>query len=325
MTAPGAVTPEIADRQAEMLGNRVKKRLRRQQAKFARRNIDTFRLYDRDIPEVRAAVDWYAGHVVIAGYARAQTDALPDWLDRLGAGVSAALDLPTTHVHLKSRRTQPAQGPRYERMAETNRRIKVREGELRFWVNLDDYIDTGLFLDHRETRAMVRQWASGQDVLNLYGYTGSFTCYAAAGGAKSTTTVDRSANYLEWMRDNLALNALDGPAHRTVRGEAEPFLQRAIEDHRRWSLIVLDPPSRSTVGGPRGDGLDLARDCRWLVEQALAVLAPGGTLLFSTNHQRLDPPLDGLDADVVELTAQTVPEDFRPHTPHRAWRIRTAP
>ena len=304
-----------------MLGNRVKKRYRKQRSLFEKQRIDAFRLYNRDIPEIRAAVDWYAGHVVVAGYVRAQTDLLPDWLDRMGEGVRRALDLSNDRVHLKARRMQPTDGPRYERLAHTGDRIKVREGALSFWVNLSDYIDTGLFLDHRKTRAIVGAMAEGRDVLNLYGYTGSFTCYAAAAGARSTTTVDRSAKYLAWMRDNLRLNGLDGAQHRAVRSESETFLRRASSDGRRWSVVVLDPPSRSTVGGPDGGGLDLVRDYRWLVSLSLSVLAPGGTLFFSTNHQRLSPDLDGLGAKVAELTGQTVPEDFLPHTPHRVWRL----
>ena len=267
------------------------------------------------------AVDWYAGHVVVADYARAQTDALADYLPRMGEGVRRALDLPADRVHLKSRRTQPGQGPRYERLAHTNHRLAVREGALSFWVNLEDYIDTGLFLDHRKTRAMVGADAQGHRFLNLYGYTGSFTCYAAAGGAESTTTVDRSPTYLAWLGDNLRLNRLDGPAHERVRANAESFVHQAWRDGRRWSLIVLDPPSRSTVGGPTGTGLDLARDYRWLIDQTLNVLAPGGTLYFSTNHQRLEPDLDGLGVTVNEITAETTPDDFHPHTPHRAWRL----
>ncbi len=321
MSLPGTVTPEAADRQAEMLGNRVKKRFRRHYRHFERQGVEAFRLYDRDIPEVRAVVDWYAGHVVVGAYTRAQTDALPDWLDRMGEGVRAALDLSADCVHLKSRRTQPARGPRYERLGRGGRRSTVREGRLSFWVNLDDYIDTGLFLDHRKTRAIVGALAKDREFLNLYGYTGSFTCYAAEGGARSTTTVDRSSVYLEWMDDNLSLNHLSGRQHRAVESSVEAFLARARREGQRWSLVVLDPPSRSTVGGPDGRGLDLARDYRWLIEQVVAVCKSGGTLFFSFNHQRLDPDLRGLGARVTELTEETVPEDFRPHRPHRTWRL----
>ena len=324
---PGTVTPQAAARQAEMLGNRVKKRLRKQQPRFERQGIRAFRLYDRDIPEIRAAVDWYDGHVVIAGYARAQTDALPDWLDRMGEGVRAALGLDADRVHLKTRRTQPKDGPRYERLARTERRLVIEEAGLKFWVNLEDYIDTGLFLDHRQMRARVRAEAEGEDFLNLYGYTGSFTCYAAAGGARSTTTVDQSSAYLDWMVDNLGLNGLGGPGddrrsrHKAVATSVEAFVARARRDGQRWTLAVLDPPSRSTVGGPDGRGLDVQRDHRWLVDQTLSLLRRGGTLYFSTNHQRFSPDLDGLGARVEEITAQTVPEDFQPHQPHRAWRL----
>ncbi|MEO1337406.1 MAG: class I SAM-dependent methyltransferase [Myxococcota bacterium] len=224
MALPGTLTPEMTARQAEMLGNRVKKRFRKQKKPFERRGIEAFRLYDRDIPEIRAVVDWYGGHVVIAEYARTQTDAVADWLAQMADGVRKALDLPEERVHLKTRRTRPAEGPRYRRLSKTKRRVAVREGALSFWVNLNDYIDTGLFLDHRQTRAWVGSQASGGHVLNLYGYTGSFTCYAAAGGARSTTTVDRSATYLEWMKDNLRLNGLKGRDHRAVQDTAETFL-----------------------------------------------------------------------------------------------------
>ena len=317
----GRVTPEVAARQAEMLGNRVKKRLRQSRGRFARRNIEAFRLYDRDIPEVRAAVDWYAGHVVVAEYARTQTEGVPDWLAQMGEGIQRALDLPPERLHLKTRRTQPKAGARYDRMAATERRFSVREGDLSFWVNLDDYIDTGLFADHRKTRARVGAEAAGQRFLNLYGYTGSFTCYAAAGGARSTTTVDQSGTYLDWMRDNLHLNGLDRPVHRAVRSNTEDFLADAARDGRQWSLIVLDPPSRSTVGGPDGRGLDVLRHHRWLVEATLRVLKPGGTLYFSVNHQRFVPDLGRLPVEVEEITDDTIPEDFRPHRPHRTWRM----
>ncbi len=191
----------------------------------------------------------------------------------------------------------------------------MREGDLRFLVNLDDYIDTGLFADHRETRARVRAEARGQRFLNLFAYTGSFTCAAALGGAAESTSVDASQTYLDWARDNLAENGLaqsDGPAHALVRADVATFLRNA--GSRRFTLCVLDPPSWSD----RETSFDVQRDHRALIDRTLALLEPGGVLWFSTNHQRFLPRLDGLRF----TEEQTVPEDYRNRAAHRAFRIR---
>ena len=291
-----------------MLANRVRKTQRQLHGRFEQQGIGAYRLYDRDIPEIRAVIDWYEGHLVMAEYTRTQTLAVDDWLGNMARAVAAALQIPMERVHLKQRRTRPAEGARYERLASKGERIEVRERGLRFLCNLDDFIDTGLFPDHRETRARVRADARGARMLNLFGYTGSFTCAAAAGGALSTTTVDLSQNYLRWAQDNLELNGLMGPQHALVRTDARAFLE---EEKETWSLIVCDPPTFS-------DGFDVGRDHRALVEQCLALLAPGGVLWFSTNHQRFEP---NLPAAAVEMTAQTVPPDYRNRTVHRSFRI----
>jgi 23S rRNA (cytosine1962-C5)-methyltransferase len=307
------------DKQAEMLANRLRKNFRKLLPRFERRSIGAFRVYDWDIPEVRAAVDWYEGHVVVAEYARTQTDALP-WLERMGAATAQALEIAPGRVHLKKRRA----GEQYKRLAAKGERLQVRERELKFLVNLDDFIDTGLFADHRETRALVQAEARGKSFLNLFGYTGSFTCAAGKGGAIDSVTVDASQSYLDWARDHLSLNDLRGD-HRLIRADVQQFLR---ETNQRWNLCVLDPPSHSDKGSAAdgrsanarsiGGGFDVARDHRELIDSTLKVLAPGGVLWFSTNHQRFEPSLDGLAFE--ELTARTTPEDFR-RTPHRTFRI----
>ena len=178
--------------QAEMLANRVKKRFKHLYKRFARQQIDVFRLYDGDIPEIRAAVDWYAGHLVIAEYMRRQS--VPEWLPLMGAAVAGALDVPPDKVHLKSRWAGKQEGKRYERLARTDQRMAVKEGALRFYVNLNDYVDTGLFADHRHTRQMVREMAADKDFLNIYCYTGAFSCYAARGGARGRSAPARSTS-----------------------------------------------------------------------------------------------------------------------------------
>ena len=301
------------EQKAQMLANRVRKNFRRLHREFERQQVGAFRVYDWDVPEIRAAVDWYEGHLVVAEYERAQTRDSPGWLEAMGSAAAAALDVAPAHVHLKRRRTRPATGQRYGRLGSRGDRIAVRERGLQFWVNLDDFIDTGLFPDHRETRARVRAEARGKAVLNLFGYTGSFTCAAAAGGALRTATVDTSQAYLDWARDNLELNGLAGGGHELVRADARDYLARSS---RRFDLCVLDPPSFSTRSGAAP--FDVQRDHRVLVESALAALSPGGVLYFSTNHQRFEPRLDGLAAE--EITRETAPADYR-RTPHRCFRI----
>ena len=291
-----------------MLANRVRKTFRRLHGRFEQQGIGAFRLYDRDIPEIRAVVDWYEGHVVIGEYTRQQTADLEGYLDALAKAAGDATG--ASQVHIKRRRTRPGEGERYERLeALTGERITVRERDLRFLCNLEDYLDTGLFNDHRETRALVRAECSGRRVLNLFGYTGSFTCAAAKGGAARTTTVDVSSTYLRWAEENMKLNGLAGPQHDFVRADTRDYLRTTRE---RFSLCVLDPPSFSD------GGFDLQQDHPALVQQALSVLEPGGVLWFSTNHQRFEPRLP---AGAVEMTDRTVPLDYRNRTAHRSFRI----
>ncbi len=310
----GSLTEADVARHAEMLGNRVRKTFRARAGRYAAEGTTAFRLYDRDIPEVRAVVDWYDGDVVVAEYERDQTATVDDWLGRMGLAVTDALGLAPDRAHLKRRRTRPSAGDRYGATGAQSVKV-VQEQGLRFEVELEGHVDTGLFGDHRLTRARVRRAALGRVVLNLYGYTGAFTVYAAAGGAMSSVTVDRSRQYLAWARRNLALNDLDLPEHRTVEDDAEHFLRAAARDGRSWDLVVLDPPSFSTAGVDAA--LDVQRDHRRLVIAALDVLRPGGTLWFSTNHQRFAPDLEGLG--LREVTDETLPEDHRGRATHRCW------
>lgn len=309
-----------ADKQAEMLANRVAKNLRRLKPRFARDNINAFRLYDRDIPEIRVAIDWYAGQLVVAEYQRAQHEAIPGWVQRMADAVARKLGVTAEHVHIKLRRTRPQQGPRYRRLQRSEQRHIVQEGALRFWVSLRDYLDTGLFLDQRITRRQIRSACADKRILNLYAYTGAFTCAAALGGASQTVSVDRSGTYLRWARDNLELNGLDHASHQLVCEDTGAYLERAAAQRERFDMILLDPPTYSTAG--QDSALDIQRDHRALIERCLGLLSAHGTLLFSTNHQRFEPELADLpEYDARECTAETVPEDFRNRQIHRSFRI----
>ncbi|RMH42589.1 MAG: SAM-dependent methyltransferase [Deltaproteobacteria bacterium] len=302
-----------------MLANRVRKTDRHLRKWARREDVTCYRVYDRDIPEIPLAVDRYGDRLYVAQYAtphKPHTEQ-PGWADAMVAAAAEALDVPPERVHVRVRRRRRDR----DKLAATGRRFEVREGGLRFWVNLDDYLDTGLFLDHRITRARVRAEARGARVLNLFGYTGSFSVYAAAGGAASTWTVDASNTYLAWAADNFALNGLRDRRHRLDRADVLAWLDTPPVGRASFDLAVLDPPTFSH--GKRFDRvLDTRRDHLWLIDKTLDLLAPGGVLYFSTNARKLalDPAALRDRADVQDITAATTPPDFR-RRPHRCWRL----
>jgi 23S rRNA (guanine2445-N2)-methyltransferase / 23S rRNA (guanine2069-N7)-methyltransferase len=186
----------------------------------------------------------------------------------------------------------------------------VAESGLKFWVNFTDYLDTGLFLDHRLTRQRLREDAARTRFLNLFAYTGSATVYAAAGRARTTTTVDMSATYLDWAQRNLAINGFSGAAHELIRADCIAWLEDAVAGRRQFDLIFLDPPTFSNSKRME-DVLDVQRDHGALIGRCMALLAPGGKLVFSCNAQKfkLDPGLDEV-YQVQDISRATLPRDF---------------
>jgi 23S rRNA (cytosine1962-C5)-methyltransferase len=309
------------EQQGEMLANRVKKRFKHLHKRFTRQQIDVFRLYDHDIPEIRAVVDWYAGHLVVAEYMRKQS--VPEWLPMMGQAAAEALSVPADKVHLKNRWVGKQEGKRYQRLDRTDQMLALQERDLRFYVNLNDYVDTGLFADHRDTRQMVREAAAGRDVLNLYCYTGAFSCYAAKGGARRTVSVDRSRTAIEWARANLVLNGLAGKTNILVPSGSLSYLSGAAAEDIAFDLAVVDPPSYSTDRAGKRD-FDIDRDHPQLLSAVIKVLRPGATIFFSTNHQNFTfRTMDLPPIRAEEITHRTIPEDYRQKnkTIHRCWRI----
>ena len=307
--------------QAEMLANRVKKRFKHLHKRFSRQNIEVFRLYDWDIPEIRAVVDWYAGHLVIGEYLRRQS--VPEWLPGMGAAVAAALNVPTENVHLKQRRAGKQEGLRYERIDHTDEQIVVSERDLRFLINPFDFVDTGLFSDHRDTRQMIREMAAGKDFLNLYCYTAAFSCYAAKGGANRTVSVDRSETAVNWARENFRRNRIPEENNPVVHADAFDFLKRAIKSRQTFDLAVVDPPSYSTTRD-RNRSFDILIDHPRLLNATFERMRPGGIVIFSTNHQGFELETASLEAvGIQEITDATIPEDYvRNRRPiHRCWRM----
>ncbi|MFM1892476.1 MAG: ribosomal large subunit methyltransferase [Pseudomonadota bacterium] len=305
------------------LGNRLRKNARHW-GKWARREgLEAYRLYDRDIPEFPYAIDRYGDYVQVQEFERDQPWAAAQRSAHLAA-MAEALQLPADHLVFKQRRRQRGSA-QYEKTATPGHRFPVRERELRFEVNLGRYLDTGLFLDHRDTRRLVGAAAAGRTCLNLFAYTGSFTVYLAAGGAQRTVTVDMSHTYQAWTRRNLLLNGIDDfKRHRLVGEDVLQFLQQAVAARARFDLIVLDPPSFSNSKRMQ-DTFDVQRDHPQLLRQTLRLLAPDGLLYFSTNRRgfRLDAGICEA-AHTEEITRLTVPPDFRRHLPHRCWLLRPA-
>ena len=316
------ITTENFAGQGQMLANRVKKRFKHLRKRFSKENIEVFRLYDWDIPEIRAVVDWYAGHLVIGEYTRRQS--VPQWLPIVAEAVAKTMDVPKENVHLKKRKVGRQDGKRYDRIDHTDKKIVVSERDLKFLINPSDYVDTGLFSDHRNTRLMIREMANGKEFLNLYCYTAAFSCYAATGGAKRTLSVDRSETAVKWAKENFKLNHIPETTNRLVHADALDFLKKAKRENESFDLAVVDPPSYSTTR-TRNQSFDILTDHPRLLSATLELMKPGGIVFFSTNHQGFELKVDALEVtDIEEITDATIPEDYvRNRQPiHRCWRMR---
>ncbi len=312
-----------------MLANRLRKR-QRHLRKWARRNdITCYRLYERDIPEFPLIVDWYDGEAVAWLYDR-KRDETPEQADAHREltlnEICDGLDLSRDQLFVKERARQRGSA-QYERLEQAHHVRLVAEQGLRFEVNLSDYLDTGLFLDHRQTRALVREQAAGKRVLNLFAYTGSFTCYALDGGARATTTVDLSKTYCEWARRNVEHNGfgdkLGGSTHQIIQADCLDFLAAEIARGVGYDLIVCDPPTFSNSKRMASSSFDVVRDHPALIADCVELLNDGGTLYFSTNARGFALAGAQLPSNLAieELTPQSIPEDFRNRRIHQCWRL----
>jgi 23S rRNA (guanine2445-N2)-methyltransferase / 23S rRNA (guanine2069-N7)-methyltransferase len=303
---------------SKMFGNRVAKNIKQLKSWAQRERVSCYRLYDADMPEYSFAIDRYAEAdsdrlwLYVQEYAPPKT-VDPNAAQRRRSEALAALPgttgVPAERIHLRQRR-KIARGDQYEKLDNAGEHHLVEEGSLKFWVNFTDYLDTGLFLDHRLTRARLRDLAAGKRFLNLFAYTGSGTVYAAAGGARATTTVDMSATYLDWAQQNLAANGFEGREHELIRDDCIAWLARAVAERRVYDLIFLDPPTFSN-SKRMDDILDVQRDHAELIDRCMTLLAPGGKLVFSNNAQKFK-----MDSSVVErykvtdISRATLPKDF---------------
>jgi 23S rRNA (cytosine1962-C5)-methyltransferase len=305
-----------------MFENRLRKNWKHLQ-KWARREaISCYRVYDADMPEFPLAADLYGSWLHVSEYQRRHSLTPEEhvlWLEGSTEALARVFELPPEQIFVKTRQRQKGT-QQYEKTADIRHEIVVQEGGLQFLVNLSDYLDTGLFLDHRHARALVRDWAAGKRVLNLFAYTGSFTVYAAAGGAVSTTTADLSNTYLAWAQRNLGLNGLSGPQHAFVRADVLQWLDQSPTT--LYDLIILDPPTFSNSKMMK-DVLDTQRDHPKLINGCLNQLAPGGCLFFSTNYRNFRLEKEQLNSpDILDITSKTIPPDFRNKKIHASYLIK---
>lgn len=306
---------------AEGFVNRLRKNLRRLDRWAEREGVSCYRLYDADLPDYAVVIDRYEQWLHVQEYAPPPSidpARARERLEQVLAVLPAVLELPPEHVFLKVRQRQKG-ASQYRKQAHLGRFHEVREGPARFLVNFTDYLDTGLFLDHRPTRQLLGELAAGRHFLNLFGYTATATVHAALGGATDTTTVDLSATYLDWARHNLESNGILGARHELIQADCLQWLARA---RNRYDLIFLDPPTFSNSKRMENT-LDVQRDHVALLRQVLPLLTPDGILIFSTNHRKFRLDRDALsDLRIEDWSRRTLPLDFaRDPKIHQCWRI----
>ncbi|HBQ7657901.1 bifunctional 23S rRNA (guanine(2069)-N(7))-methyltransferase RlmK/23S rRNA (guanine(2445)-N(2))-methyltransferase RlmL [Klebsiella pneumoniae] len=311
---------------AEDFANRLRKNLKKFEKWARQEGIECYRLYDADLPEYNVAIDRYADWVVVQEYAPPKTVDAHKARQRLFdiiAATIAVLDMAPNKLVLKTRERQKGKN-QYQKMAEKGDFIEVQEYNARLWVNLTDYLDTGLFLDHRIARRMLGQMSKGKDFLNLFSYTGSASVHAGLGGARSTTTVDMSRTYLEWAERNLRLNGLTGRAHRLMQADVLGWLRESTE---QFDLIFIDPPTFSNSKRIE-DAFDVQRDHIRLMTDLKRLLRKGGTIMFSNNKRGFRMDHDGLAAlglKAQEISQKTLSQDFaRNRQIHNCWLITAA-
>ena len=321
--------PQALSDGAMMVANRLRKNLKKLKPWLQRDAVTCYRAYDADLPEYAAAIDVYSaeprGEIWLHVQEYAAPAEIPEAttrhrLNELLAAAREVFDLPKERIALKTRSIGKG-GSKYGRFDQRGEFLVVREGAAKLRVNLFDYLDTGLFLDHRPLRLRIQEEAEDVRFLNLFGYAGAATVHAAVGRARQTTTVDLSATYLQWCTDNLLENGFSGHKHRLVQADAMGWLG---SDRGEYDLIFCDPPTFSNSA--RASDFDIQREHVRLLHAAVARLAPGGTLYFSNNFRRFKLDRDAVVqfAECVDISAETIPADFvRNPRIHQTWVLRS--
>ena len=303
------MTPE----KFEMFENRLLKNYKHRLKQVKRLNLTCWRLYDHDLPEFPICVEFYEDYIYIAEYNRRHAlneEEHAAWFETTKAIISSMTGVPVDHMYLKLRKRMSHREGQYEKEEVTESKIiTVQENGHKFLVNLTDYLDTGLFLDHRITRQMVATEAKDKHFLNLFSYTSSFSVYAAAAGAKTVTSVDLSKTYLSWSEENFETNFLKSPvAYQFIHADVKQYLKTLPANY--YDLVVMDPPTFSNSKRMK-DILDIQRDHVELINDVLRAMKPGGILYFSTNFTQFILDIENIDSkQIKDITKATTPFDF---------------
>jgi 23S rRNA (cytosine1962-C5)-methyltransferase len=314
-------------RQAEYFSNRLKKNEKNLRSWIRKEAVHALRLYDKDIPEIPLAVDRYDNgdrsalvmHLYERPYDKPEEEE-SIWLDIMKEAASKTLNIPKDMVFLKTRRRMRGL-EQYDRMKDTRGfEMVVEESGLRFLVNLSEYLDTGLFLDHRPSRKAIGASCQGKSVLNLFSYTGAFSVYAAAGGASKVVSVDLSNTYLAWAKVNFSLNSISAGTHSTSRSDVFAYLERERSSGTKWDIIIADPPTFSNSSMAKED-FDINRDWPRLLDACASILSPDGAILFSSNSRSLKWEPSLMKLPWVDVSQKSIPPDFRNRRIHSCWVI----
>lgn len=302
----------MSEAKSIMFKNRLAKVYRHLSKQAKRLNVTCYRIYDHDLPEFPFCIEFYGNKLYVAEYQRrhGMTDEEHDeWMQESLNTVSEVLSVQPENIFLKLRKKKAGRLDQYQKLNESQNEFIVEENGLKFIINLSDYLDTGLFLDHRITRQMVREQSGGMKVLNLFAYTGSFSVYAAAGGAEEVVTVDLSKKYLNWSERNMKTNGFDdNKKYQFVHADVKQYLKSVAPDH--FDMIVMDPPTFSN-SQRMVDFLDIQRDHAELINNCLTGLKKDGALYFSTNSRKFVLNKEAIHASSIkDITKATTPFDF---------------
>jgi 23S rRNA (cytosine1962-C5)-methyltransferase len=295
-----------------MFRNRLEKVFRHLGKQAKRLQVTCFRLYDHDLPEFPFCIELYEGKLYVAEYKRRHgmtEEEHDEWMEKSMEIISDVAGIAKENSFLKLRQRKPGRLGQYQKHGDVQHEFIVGENGLKFIVNLSDYLDTGLFLDHRVTRQMVREQSAGRKVLNLFAYTGSFSVYAAAGGAEEVVTVDLSKTYLSWAEKNMQANGFSDEAkYKFVHADVKQYLKKLAPAY--FDLIVMDPPTFSNSKRME-DILDIQRDHAELINDCLLSLKAGGSLYFSTNFRKFNMDSEKIRTGIIkDITKATTPFDF---------------
>ena len=306
----------------EMFRNRLEKMARHLSKQAKRQSITCYRIYNHDLPEFPLIIEIFEDKVHVSEYKRKHHlsgDEYENWLNGCKKIIGEVLRVLEENIFFKIRKRKEGREGQYQKTAESKNEFIVRENGLQFIVNLSDYLDTGLFLDHRITRQMVRELSEGKKVLNLFSYTGSFSVYAVAGNASNVVSVDLSKTYLNWAERNMKLNFPDFSNHEIIHADVKQYLKAVPENS--FDLIVMDPPTFSN-SKRMDDFFDVQKDHAELINDCISMLRKQGILFFSTNYTKFQIDKEKLRAeDVVDITKQTTPFDFTGKLKRQCYRI----